>query len=266
MSFTQFQDARGSARLTGTERPWLHNLLQEHAAGVLLDRPEPALTAAALYELLPADHELRHTPLHSGHQAHRWLQVYVRCLIDIFDDPIAEHRGRGIGPFTLVLNTAMELGGDALRLAARLHGQSELNCWVDGPHRAWLADVVANALADGLFRPDCGWESVQSLLRERDDMPVVVSFSDPFPTAWSSGFLDDTDDTDQAEQRWEALSAEERWQWGMDALHLRRKDQLEIRPDWADYRFGHELSFTDLLAEDRASRLEYALAAAPPRT
>src|SRR5690606_31251558 len=40
------------------------------------------------------------------------------------------------------LNTALDTGSDALRLLARLHGQCELHCWVDGPNRAWLADII----------------------------------------------------------------------------------------------------------------------------
>lgn len=262
MSYTRFQDARSAAHLNGSERPWLHSLLHEHAAGVLLDRPEPAQVAATLYELLPAGHDLRHVPLHSAHQARRWLHLYVRCLIGILDDPVAEHRGHDIGSFTLMLNTAMASGGDALRLAARLHGQCEANCWVDGPNREWLAGVITAALTGDLYRPDCGWEKVRDLLRERADLPVVVSFSSSFPTFCSSGD-DDVDDPDDAEQRWETLQADERWQRGMAALHRRPQDQLEIRPDWAGYRFGHELSFTDLLAEDRAARLERAYSPGP---
>ncbi|WP_446046027.1 hypothetical protein [Streptomyces olivaceus] len=265
MSYTRFQDARSAAHLGGSERPWLHSLLHEHAAGVLLDRPDSAQVAATLYELLPAGHDLRQVPLHSGHQARRWLHLYVRCLIGIFDDPVAEHRGHGIGPFTLMLNTAMESGGDALRLAARLHGQCEVNCWVDGPNRDWLAGIITAALTSGLYRPDCGWEKVRDLLRERSDLPVVVSFSDSFPTFWSARSGDADDDPDEAEQRWETLQADERWQQGMAALHRRPQDRLELRPDWAGYRFGHELSFTDLLAEDRAERLERAFSPdAPP--
>ncbi|MFF8994451.1 hypothetical protein ACF09H_31915 [Streptomyces sp. NPDC014983] len=259
MSYTRFQDARSAAHLAGTERPWLHNLLYEHAAHVLLERPDPAGTAAALYELLPADHDLRQVPLHSSRLAHRWLQVYVRFLTDIFDDPIAEHRGHGLGPFTLVLNTAMAQGSDAVRLAARLHAQCEVNCWVDGPNRAWLADVITEALAVGRYRPDCGWEKVRDLLRERADLPVVVSFSGCFPTFWGSRSGGEAEVSDEAEQEWETLAADEQWQRGMAALRRRHEDQLELRPDWAAYRFGHELSLLDLVAEDRTERLERAL-------
>ncbi|MFJ2217888.1 hypothetical protein ACIQVO_36265 [Streptomyces sp. NPDC101062] len=230
MSYTRFQDAHSAAHLAGSERPWLHSLLHEHAAGVLLDHPDPTQVAAVLYELLPARHDLRHVPLSSGYEARRWLHVYVRCLIGILDDPVVEYRGHGIGAFTLMLNAAMESGGDALRLAARLHGQCEMHCWVDGPNREWAAGVITAALTGGLYRPDCGWEKVRDLLRERADLPVVVSSSDSFPTFWSSRSDDDADDPDEAKQRWEALQADEQWQRGMAVLHRRSQDRLEIRP------------------------------------
>ncbi|WP_217226022.1 hypothetical protein [Streptomyces anulatus] len=263
MSYLRFQDARSAVHLPGRERTWLHSLLHEHAGGVLLDRPDPVQVAAVLYELLPARHDLRNVPLHSGHQARRWLHGYVRCLFGLFDEPVAEYRGHRIGPFTLMLNSAMESGGDALRLAARLHGQSEANCWVDGPNRPWLARVITAALDGGAYLPDRGWEKVRDLLCERADMPVVVSFSGSFPTFWDALSGDAGDDPDEAERRWEALQADEQWQRGMAALRARRQAQLEICPDWAGYRFGHELSFADLLAEDRAERLALAFSPSP---
>lgn len=151
-----------------------------------------------------------------------------------------------------------ESGGESARLAARLHAQCEANCWIDGPNRAWLAGVITDALARSHYRPDCGWETVRDLLGERADLPVVVSFSDSFPALWGSRFCG------EAEPRWDALDAGERWRWGMAALHRRPQDQLEIRPDWAGYRFGHELSFADLLADDRTGRLERALSPGRP--
>ncbi|MFE1190153.1 hypothetical protein [[Kitasatospora] papulosa] len=88
-------------------------------------------------------------------------------------------------------------------------------------------------------------------------------FSDSFPTFWSARSGDHDEDPGEAEQRWEALQPDEQWQRGMAALRRRPQDQLEIRPDWADYRFGHELSFTDLLADDRAERMERAFSPGP---
>lgn len=262
MSYLRFQDPHGHVHLKGHERHWLLSMVRDHAGRVLLDHPDPGAGALTLYDLLPHDHELREV-LPGRHVSPRhWLSGYARALQDvIFDDPIVDYRGHQVRPLTLTLNTAMDGGPDPLRLAARLMGQCELNTWVDGPHRSWLADVVAEGLAQGHFRKACGWEDVQSFLRERDDHPVVVSASESFPTWWTARLrtADGEDlDADEAEQKWEALTPPEQWARGMEALRSRTSELLEIAPDWADYRFGSTLSLGDLLAPDHTRRLDRA--------
>jgi hypothetical protein len=262
VSYMRFQDLHGSAHLNGHERPWLHSQIHDHARGVLFDSPGAGERAHTLFDLLPADHELREIPL--GHQVspYRWLGVYARSLHNvIFDDPIVDYRGHQVRPLTLLLNTAMDSGPDPLRLAARLMGQCEINTWVDGPHRRWLAEVIDEGLDSGHFRAECGWEDVQRLLRERDDHPVVVSASESFPTWWTARLRTpggEDLDGDEAEQMWEALTPAEQWTRGMEALRGRTAELLEMTPDWADYRFGSTLSLGDLLAPDYTRRLDRA--------
>jgi hypothetical protein len=102
---------------------------------------------------------------------------------------------------------------------------------------------------------------VRNLLLERDDCPVVASFAEAFPTSWMSrgagvGGPD-------AEEAWETLPAAEQWRLGMQTIDARAVYELEIRPDWASYRFGHNLLFLDLLVEDRDARLDHALGLSP---
>ncbi|MFB6985601.1 hypothetical protein [Streptomyces sp. NPDC056304] len=139
---------------------------------------------------------------------------------------------------------------------------SEINTWVDGPRRSWLADVVVEGLDSGSYRPGRGWEDVQNILRGRDDHPAVVSFSDTFPTWWTARFrtpdgeyLDD----DDAVEKWEALSPAEQWTHGMEMLRSRTTELLEMTPDWAEYRFAPTVSLSDLLAPDHTRRLDQAL-------
>ncbi|TLQ39296.1 hypothetical protein [Streptomyces marianii] len=264
MSYLRFQDPHGSTHLKGHERHWLLSMVCDHAGRLLLDHPDPVGGALALYDLLPRDHELREALPGRHVSPRRWLSGYARALHNvILDDPIVDYRGHKVRPLTLTLNTAMDDGPDPLRLAARLMGQCELNTWVDGPHRSWLADVVAEGLAQGHFRKACGWENVQSFLRERDNYPVVVSASESFPTRWDARLRttdgEDLDD-DMAEQMWEALTPAEQWARGMEALRNRTSDLLEMTPDWADYRFGSALSLSDLLAPDHTHRLDRAFA------
>ncbi|MFJ1662325.1 hypothetical protein [Streptomyces anthocyanicus] len=262
MSYIQFQDQHGSAILRGVERFRLLSLVHDSTA-TLFRGQRPAELATRLHDLLPDDHELRIPSAPCGRQTDPWLKAYAAAARSIFNDPLVSYRGHQPSLMTMQLNTAMAVGTDPIRLAARLHGQCEINCWVDGPHRTWLADVVERGLDDGSFRPGLGWESIADLLRQREDQPVVTSFSDPFPTFWNVPATQlgapDTDE-DELIETWEALPAEEQWRLGLQELQARTTEaELEIRPDWASYRYGHTLSFLDLIAEDRQERFDRAL-------
>ncbi|MFD7554200.1 hypothetical protein ACFV9E_06625 [Streptomyces sp. NPDC059835] len=265
MSFIQFQDPHGTARLRGPERHRMLSLVHDTAATLLLGS-DAAERAHTLYGLLPEDHELREfPPPHSRHTA-AWQRQYVQDVRSIFNDPLVTYRGEDLALSSMLLNTAMALGGDAVRLAARLHGQCEINCWIDGPNRAWLADVVQGGLDDGSFRSGAGWDGVVDLLHQRDDHPVVMSFADTFPSFWSARSTDlgvPDADTDELVEVWEALPAAEQWRLALQALKARTDDGLEIQPNWTSYRFGHEVSFLDILADDRVERLDRALGLAP---
>ncbi|WP_327359672.1 hypothetical protein [Streptomyces sp. NBC_01304] len=263
MSYMRFQDPYGSATLRGHERPYLLGSLQGWAQDQLLEHQGHRERACVLYDLLPLDHELRSAYPGRRIGAGRWLNAYAHHLRDFFDDPLVDHHGHTIRPSTLVLNTAMAQGSDAIRLAACLHGQVELNCWVDGPQRQWLADIVGQGLADGYFRTGSGWEDLKRFLLERDDHPVVASSSHggDFPSYWHAPTRtpDGEDlDTEDAELVWEELPARERWDLALTALRARTADRLQLTPDWADYRFEPTVSLHDLLAEDRTRRLDEA--------
>lgn len=100
------------------------------------------------------------------------------------------------GDFAADLNKAM-VANPAVRLIARLHGQCEIHCYVEGQDRAWLADRIFEALhtlvrvkdMDGdrmveLLRVGfsasggrIGWLRLMDWLRSRSDEPVVCSYS-----------------------------------------------------------------------------------------
>ncbi|GLF98198.1 hypothetical protein [Streptomyces yaizuensis] len=181
---------------------------------------------------------------------------YVRATQSLFDEPVATNRGRDLALSAMLLKIAMVLGSTAVKLAARLPGPCEINCWADGPNRAWPGDVVQSGPDVGLYRPDLGWEAVRDLLTERNDCPVVVSWADDFPAPWTAPTAGDSEPDDQERQ---TLATAERWRLALENIHARAEDELEIRPDWASYRFGHNVSFPDLLTENRDARLDQAL-------
>jgi hypothetical protein len=155
--------------------------------------------------------------------------------------------GHEIYTRNLAKNTALECGSDAVRLLARLHGQCEIHCWVDGPNRNWLADIIVGGRNEGVLREDAGWEQLADFLRERDDEPVVCSYSvsEEFP---NYGMLPDShrlkkreangDDIDDIIDAYYRMRWETQWKLCMGELR-KRTGLLEMKPEgWDTYYFG----------------------------
>jgi hypothetical protein len=141
------------------------------------------------------------------------------------------------GVWTVLLNTAMRVGSRPMKFLARMHAQCEIHGWVEGRNRAWLAKIVDQGLKDRLYREGMGWDEVRTLLRARDDEPVVMSYSVcmQFPNESAAGFEAPEDDEGEA---WDALPTEEQWRLGMEGLRA-QGGGLELKPEWFDdYHFG----------------------------
>jgi hypothetical protein len=153
--------------------------------------------------------------------------------------------GREWDIFELQLNTALALGSDAIRFCARVHGQCEPHGYVEGRNRAWLAGIIDGGLKAGVLRHETqgygrGWEDVADLLRQRDNCPVVMSYSvcDGFPS-----IPEHVEMPDAERDVWYESGGENRWATAM--AWLRDIPGLELRPeDWATIRFGDEDVFT----------------------
>lgn len=207
-------------------------------------------------------------------------------------------QGQPIDAFSMALNTAIELGGEEMKLVARLEGQCEIHAYVEGKNRTWLADLIEDGMAAGVLRDGMGWDAppshphgkgpgVMPFLRERDDEPVVLSYSvcDSFPYAahvvmplppedwrpdgWTAEEWADVDDDIRSNYRDERrietfgdLPEEEQWVRGTAWLREQSHSMmLELRPDdWATFRFGHRLSLLDLEKADWRDRVAGALA------
>jgi hypothetical protein len=253
MSRIYFHSPTETVELLGSERAHLSAFAKDMASAYIGPHSEDNLRA-----LLPPGHHL--APVEPGPTFHMW---YATCLRT--GDELAQFDGRALQSFALTLNTALQLGNDAVKLAARIDGQCEIHGWVDGPNRAWLAGIISNALDDGLYRREVqghptGWQDVLRLLMQRDDEPVVMSYSvcDSFPNPVAAGFEIDPEwgaDWDTFADR----STEEQWARSMPALRDETRG-LELRPDdWQDFRFEHRLSMRDLTRDDYQGRIRAAL-------
>lgn len=128
--------------------------------------------------------------------------------------------------------TVITLYPDLVTLAVRLACQAEVNGWIDGPDRAWLADLidkgrqadyppeVASTYTAGvpLFADEPsvnghydGWAGVAAMLRADDKQPVVLesSVTGGFPSQIWAG----QEGQDRGEFRawWNNATPEQRW-------------------------------------------------------
>jgi hypothetical protein len=167
-----------------------------------------------------------------------------------FDRKLFQHEGRELESFELQLNTVMALGSDPLCLLARLHAQCEIHAWVEGPDRAWLADVIQQGLDAGLYRDGMGWDKVQELLRSGSEHPVVTSYSvtDGFPNQYVAGYSPPLDDEGEPlnEHAWyDDHTDDQRWDLAMAGLR-QQKGMEAMSPETLRNGFGHGVSMLDL--------------------
>lgn len=258
----------GEAYLWGGERAHMGVLIGDLATAVIPDHADEMVLAA----ITPKQREYftqRHFPDGRPYPA-EWapkvnldrLRTHLRVGMD--GEGTFQREGKTLASFSLMLNTVLALGSEPLALMARLHAQCEIHAYVEGPNRAWMADVIERGRATGLYREIGGggtearnWEGVVELLRKRADAPVVTSYTvcEGFPgnylmkdSSWAPQPLPEkgTDEYWEArDEAWGALSEARRWELCMAAL---RSDDggLEIKPGMESQRFRHEESFFDL--------------------
>jgi hypothetical protein len=202
---------------------------------------------------------------------HNWEKIAPHVITDVYTDKrtallndikgyfsarsVLHIDGKPVDLFIAKLNTALCYGSDAMKLAARLSGQSELHCWVAGKNRSWLADIIENAPAT-IFRVDAAtgesyWKPIIEALRETDEGDAVFSYSvgSSFPLVeYDNEFIsslaekEDEDGYDEGEEMylWDGKTHTERWDDTIEAFkQATRSQMLELTPDtWNSYYFG----------------------------
>jgi hypothetical protein len=258
MSGIYFRTRSGDeARLQGSERAWFSHLAN-HQAYIALE----LIPQFHDFDTPDRPHLLRevvasptHWSLNSrGHEFAKQMRTALNVGRDLrFKTPHGD-----IGSWYIVLNTALAAGSDPVKLGARLHAQCELHCWVDGPNRAWLADIIERGLKTGIFREGLRWDAVVELLRSADDEAVVMDYSvtESFPRRdmdpESAGY-----DQETGEDLWYELPHEERWDRCMALLRAEEHPGFgdEISPEnWDGFHFGEEFNGYQLMDYARTLR------------
>lgn len=304
MSRVYFHSQHGDAELRGSERAHLGQIVDQITMGFLSSGLHDDVDR--LLSLVPPGHYLHKQDRHSPGWLPQWRSTFGTALRVGFDDDLFTWKGRPVDPFAIRLNTALKYGNDSIRLAARLHGQCEIHGYVEGVNRAWFASLIteglhARILRDGFWFEgtsgerkwsDQGWRHVVKLLLDRDDEPVVMSYSvcDGFPNAGAAGWTpppmpegwapdwaqseqgraewdrdhpepEDREEyyRDGASDLWYEMPEAEQWERALAGIRG-NPGMLEISPEnFRGYYFAHGLNITDLLADDYAERLDKAL-------
>lgn len=296
MSRLYWHSPRRTAALAGSEHAWLGHVARGPAviAWELDVRHDGLNRATEILSLASSEHHLdeqlrlahaEHDAYRASwkglppgqHSARRFNPEPERLLIMWLKTQLAA-RGFELGVAgvrlhigDLEMNTALLAGSAPVQLAAKLNAWCELHTWVDGPDRTWLAGVIEQGLAAGIYRRrirqpatpdgparewhDQGWEDVLALLAERDDEPVVLSYSvtDSFPNEGIARWEGDQDS-------WYALPDAERWRLAMEGLRA-SQPWARLAPDMlAGVGFGKPVSVYDLFAPDRDERVRRAAA------
>lgn len=248
MSRVYFHSPSDEAEIRGSERALLsHYVNRALLAGLGLDRPvdtayEEEDARAVLSMLVNPTYDV----------PPRFLATHLSVAGD--EEQFELAGGVRVGVWCTALNTLLATGSDPMILSARLHGQCEIHAYVEGPNRAWLADIMEQGRAAAVFRPDAGWESVVSLLRRRDDEPVVMSDSsaESFPMV-PSLYADD----EEWVEAWYQLPETEQWRQALEALRAGSWG-LEMTPEhwtWPAFHFGDHLVTAYHVGEQAKSRV-----------
>lgn len=230
MSGIYFHSIDGEVRVSGSERAHF-GLFCQDLAWNLVGRHAKEYDGhpSPLRGIFPESHYLR-----SSKDFSRDARNYFCGRSDefIFVD------GKRISIFYLQLNTALCLGNDFVKLAARIHGQCEIHCYVEGCNRKWLAGIIQDGFDSGFYRDGMGWPDVINLLSAVDDSPVVMSYSvcERFPSALSANV-----DGDSERDAWLELPKIKKWSTAMSGLR-KSNSGLELKPDdwnFPNFQFGN---------------------------
>lgn len=229
----------GEVRLSGRERHFMGGLVDDLMMGVIGK-------GDWILQYLPKEAELFFKNPRERSLFSAWLRHDDKACF-IVD-------GKEAGSFHVALNTAIALGNDVIKLAAKLHGQCEVHCWVDGPNRKWLADIMQDGLDLNIFRTGEGWEDVIEFMSKSTSSPVVCSYSvcERFPNFESLPAdhplrreVERRTDDERFDLFYE-MDQVEAWDACMDGI--RGKGGLELRPEtWSEIRFGAGISIFDMM-------------------
>lgn len=287
MSRLYFHTPTQEAALSGAEFAWMRHMAFEasdHAWD--LDRFDSVQHLLSLVPGSGFDSYLHHF-LREAQADASLIPRAMRCVRTALHNGLDLHvDGVSLRSNDVTFNTAIADGSDPVALATKMYGWGCLHAWIDGPDRAWAADLVEIGLDTRVLRHGMGWEArfaahdvgdgVLALLRARDDEPAVLSYSvdDSFPSPEAAGWLDTpptavVDDRekllDWRETRWEEfgeLTDQQQWELAFTGLRERKPWAQLSEATLRTQHFSWPVTAYDLMRPDHADHLQEILAEA----
>lgn len=219
--------------VSGAERAHMQCVLSDIALSIV-----GTITYERIMNVLPTSCYLHSMSdnTHFEKHAETWLHVSNDKLI---------LNGEKHDIFPVLLNTAYKLGSGPVKIAARIHGQCEIHCYIRNENKQWFAGIVESGLSCGLFRLSMGWRDVLDLLAQtKSDIVLSYSVTEQFPNYWISDWygLPEFVSDDFYERDYDA-------QWESCMAVLGKDKHLEIKPEgFDDYYFDTGLSIIDFIA------------------
>jgi len=243
VSRVYFHSPSGEVEVRGAERAHMGMLCTDLAIAAFGGWREWADDPHWIRAALPPECYAAREPVGSPYFGER-VRTYLS--IGLSGDGAILHNGKRVPGFDLILNTALVLGSDPIKLCARIHGQCEIHAWVAGPNRRWLAGIVRDGRQRNVLRANMGWEGAADFLEALDSEPAVLSYSvcEQFP----GSFVLPADHPARANDGdgWYALSGEEKWRLGIAWLP---DNAPELTPDdWTGYHFTDGVTVFDVRA------------------
>ena len=175
--------------------------------------------------------------------------------------PLLVWNGVDISTRTMRRNTAIASGDVMSIFDARIDGQCEIHCWIDGPDRNWFAKIIEQGIKNHHLRAHLGWADVLKLLRTSDFGEVVLSYSvcDVFSSHEASG-------SDMPEADWYDMDDLAQWEMCMNHLRAGDDDGLQLQPsNFKSLRFGHEIALQDFFSDGWVKKLDAYVASLPDK-
>lgn len=281
MSRIYFNTHDDEAQVYGSERAWLGALVRNITWGTaepyVGETFKPDLVALAVNFNALDEVEAEMDPFRKRMLTKQRFETWLAGG-DVFGKDTGLKIGDNVVPTgELSLNTAMAVGNDAIKLAAKIHGTCEDFAWVAPEHQAWFAQIIEAARTANIFRANAGWEDVITLASKNNDGPIVLSYSvsDDFPSAYAADWQapecvpcggsgdpnPDMEFTDvdydyctscggdgRLHDAWYDLSSDERWKLSVEGI-AKREHTREISPEALPVPFLYGETLFDVISK-----------------